>query len=540
MNSNKPLTLDNQTSICIPPDVRDWRLEQVQISVRLDGVLRRLGYSRLGDLHGISWKRIERTKNCGRKTIAELRTLVAELESGQITGQADQTVGSQPPVPTPIFIPQNARGWSLAHLPVSVRLTGVLETLGCHLLGDLHGLFFREVIKTKNCGRNTISELETLISRVQAGEFDLAMSPGQELDLTCLVRSLNDSIGRLQPRAREMLLLRLGGHGNEPMTLEQVGVKSGLTRERVRQIVKKVTGQLQLGSELRGNQWLGKLTEKCLIAVCPLTPELLTHWLGAEAAVCRFPASFYIRLLGELSPPIPAWPERQQRHAMLSERSRQIVRYLRERLQSQVVSVPLREAFEELKTAGKLTSLQPGEFLKALQHDESVKVEFVTPDQPTVRPSRLRTREWAYLVLSQAESPLTSEEIIERARQMLGDDFDPITPFSLKNYLKRETGFYRRYTFGLRKHFRLPDQLLQQIQADFYQLLCEEARPVSTSEVINQEKFEWATLMDAGEVAQALREDPRFTDLGSFLFALTARGGEEQEHVKDLIPTPEI
>jgi hypothetical protein len=48
--------------------------------------------------------------------------------------------------------------------------------------------------------------------------------------------------------------------------------------------------------------------------------------------------------------------------------------------------------------------------------------------------------------------------------------------------------------------------------------------------------FDWVTLTNAYEIAQVLREDDRFTDLGRFLFALAEWGIEEREYVDDLIP----
>ena len=395
MDSNQHLASDTQSSIHVPPGIRDWPLEQMKLSVRLQGVLQRLGCLRLGDLHGLTWGQLGRTKNCGRKTIVELQAIIAELQAGRLEqpGAHPGQPEHRQPAPTSVFVPPNACGWSLSDLPVSVRLAGVLERMNCSRLGDLQGLSFLELKKMKNCGQRTITELRIFISRVQAGEFDLAMSEGRELDLTYLVLSLNEGIGRLNPRERDMFLLRLGGLGDEPLILAEIGVKYGLTREGVRVTVNKVIAQLSKGGGLRGNQVLKMLAEKCVVAVCPMTPELFTHWLGAEASVCCFKTSFYVRLLGELLPEIPAWPGGQKTGVNISKKSKQIVSCLPEVLRSKVAAVPLREALEELNATGDLTDIQAAEFLEALQHDESVKVEFILPDQPTVRLSGLRPQD---------------------------------------------------------------------------------------------------------------------------------------------------
>lgn len=51
-----------------------------------------------------------------------------------------------------------------------------------------------------------------------------------------LHRILVEAIDRLDPRHRQVLLLRYGLESGKPMTLEQVGQQYGVTRERIRQL----------------------------------------------------------------------------------------------------------------------------------------------------------------------------------------------------------------------------------------------------------------------------------------------------------------
>ncbi len=48
--------------------------------------------------------------------------------------------------------------------------------------------------------------------------------------------AVNDMLSRIDERAAEILRLRFGLDGNEPLTLKEIGERIGLTRERVRQI----------------------------------------------------------------------------------------------------------------------------------------------------------------------------------------------------------------------------------------------------------------------------------------------------------------
>lgn len=67
----------------VPPQARDISLSQLPMSVRLDGVLRRCGFTRLGDLDGVSARALRGLKNCGRVTLRELRTLLERVAAGE-------------------------------------------------------------------------------------------------------------------------------------------------------------------------------------------------------------------------------------------------------------------------------------------------------------------------------------------------------------------------------------------------------------------------------------------------------------------------
>jgi RNA polymerase primary sigma factor len=50
------------------------------------------------------------------------------------------------------------------------------------------------------------------------------------------LRHLSQLLGSIDQRASKILRLRYGLEGEDPMTLKEIGVRIGLTRERVRQI----------------------------------------------------------------------------------------------------------------------------------------------------------------------------------------------------------------------------------------------------------------------------------------------------------------
>lgn len=536
--SHADTALDCYSTISVPETIRHLPVAHLNISARLRNVLNKIGCVQLGDLEGLTYDEILRTWSCGRKTITELGELLNHLQASisDTTEALSENHPAEPLEMAAIFIPQSARGWALAQMPLSTRLAGVLRKMEARVLGDLHGLSFAQILKARNCGRLTVVELATLISRVQSGE--LAPTSVEAIGPLDFVRFIDDFLSQLSQRNREILLQRFGGTGSAPVILEEIGFQYGLTRERVRQIIAKLIDRARQRGGTAVEALLKEIAERCVTAVLPLTPALFAHWIGAETGNLKYMAAFYLRLMAEFNEGIPAWPEGQRSLSKQMGRTPDIIRNLKGILRLNPSAITLHEALAQLKADEQLFDLTARELLEALRRDDSLLVEFAAPDQPRLRSPKLQRREWVRLVLSQAERPLTPEEIIDRARTLLGEQFSPPSPFSLANALKPEDGFYLldRRAFGLRQHFRLPESSWESARADFHNLLLNRQRPLSTSEVIKEQPFDWATQTTAPELAQILREDERFIDLGRFLFALAAWGIEEREHLYDLIP----
>ncbi len=498
-------------------------------------MLERLCCQSLGDLHGKTYEQISKTKNCGRKTIDELEVLVHQVNADEL-----QRITVQPKAPQltdVLFIPQRARGWALFHLPLSVRLAGVLEQWGCRLLGDLHGKSLAELRRQKNCGRRSLNELHELIQRIQAGEFDQFMDASADFDLAYLIIKLNERIGNLPSRAREILFSRLGAHGQAPLTLEELGQRQGLTRERIRQLVNKVTERLRRESGPALASALSQIAVRCQSGVYPLTPDLLAHWLGAEVAICRFSLPFYLRLFSEFELSLPVWIEGQARANEAEDKA--IARQVRTLLSQETKPIPLCAVFDHLRALKLFSQMSSSSFLRALWGDSLLRLDFSQPEQPTVIVSKLKTREWVRLVLGQAERPMKPEELIAAGHKLFGVGFEPVTARVLEMHMPTLEGFYLLgpRSLGLRQHIELPAKLWPRVRNDVYDYLKSRKRPASSRDVITEQVGDWVRQTNAYELAYVLREDERFVDQGRLHFALTDWGKEEREHINDLLPS---
>jgi RNA polymerase primary sigma factor len=78
-----------------------------------------------------------------------------------------------------------------------------------------------------------------------------APGPDEELYAQALSRSIEDALDTLSEREAKVLRLYFGLGDTEPLTLEQIGERFGITRERVRQIKERALARLRHQSRAR-------------------------------------------------------------------------------------------------------------------------------------------------------------------------------------------------------------------------------------------------------------------------------------------------
>ncbi len=103
---------------------------------------------------------------------------------------------------------------------------------------------------------SNVTSLDTPLTEGEGstfGDFIESPMPGPEAEI--IEKSLTESIDRildsLSERDRNVIIMRYGLHDTEPMSLKEVGDIYGLTKERIRQIEKKVLSSMQQDSEIR-------------------------------------------------------------------------------------------------------------------------------------------------------------------------------------------------------------------------------------------------------------------------------------------------
>jgi hypothetical protein len=436
----------------------------------------------------------------------------------------------KPAPPGSLSVPAAAWDLNPGEFPSSVRLQGVFRKKNIRRLGDLHGLALSDLRQLGNCGPTTIKELVRLLKRIAAGEFILPQDGLSPANLAGLLRKLDDTIADLSARERDVILLRLGAaKGGQFWTLKKIGNKFHLTRERVRQIMElllplvRKAGGPGLAAQLRA------IAAACARTVCPLTPALLEQWLAGVKNRGRYALPFYVRLLGEMHPEIPAWPVGQEhRTDPRPGRQEEALKALKNLLQEGEWRLPVKTAFKLVSAQAGLRDLRVAEFLEALKYARSLKVEFEKPDQPKVRLRWLAANLAVTAVLETSDRPLRVPEISERLHAVFGPEMGDWSLGSVRRALNLECYCLKRGLFGLRKHFRLPEPLRRKACSDVHELLKKQDHPISPFRIVNEGQFPWAAKTTGFELVELLREDGRFAEVRRFHFDLASRAPAEQ------------
>jgi len=408
--------------------------------------------------------------------------------------------------------------------PSSARLEGLFRRKGIKRLGDLHGVPLHELRAFGNCGPRTITELVDLLERIKGGHYAIPEDCLSQESLADMVRNLDKTITGLPAREQQVLLLRLGaGKGGQAWTLRKVGDKFRLTRERVRQIMELLLPHIRKAGGPGLAAQLQAIASVCSEKVCPLTPPLFSQWLPGPKAPCKFPLAVYVRLLGELQPAISSWPCGQEyRTDPRPEQQELALRALRGILQEGDWRLSLKAAFKRTTDKANLCDLSVGDFLAGLKHARGLAVEFPKPDQPQVRLRWLAATKAVASILDESDGPLSLKEILARLRSTFGPKMGEWSLGSVRRALTLEAYCLGRGSFGLRRHFKLPEPLCRQASSDVFKMLKKQKRPVSLFGIVSGGQFAWAAKTNGYELAEVLREDGRFKEVRRFHFDLAS------------------
>jgi hypothetical protein len=151
----------------VPPAIHDLSPQDLPVSIRLAGVLMRLGIQRMGQLHGLPIRRLLMTSNCGRHTLNELNTLLRRAEAGEfgLSGEGESRTPADRTPPDYISIPEHLKATPVEGQGLPERLRSLLRCSGIRLLGDLDGKRLSDFEEYRESWQGAISALRLMIIR---------------------------------------------------------------------------------------------------------------------------------------------------------------------------------------------------------------------------------------------------------------------------------------------------------------------------------------------------------------------------------------
>jgi Sigma-70, region 4 len=406
-------------TIDIPAGLRGQPLEAWPTSVRLTGVLRRLGVRVLGDLHGRTVGDFAWVRNCGFKTLHELDSLARRAQPGAEKAPPEGAHSSQNGAG--FSIPESVCQLQFHELPITTRLANVARLIGAQTLGDLKGRSPFELLQYKRCGLRTLSEIQQLIERAISGEFDEAQIEDSTAAME-LLTLLEQGMAKLSPRENQFLLARIGGESRACgtcLTFEEIGRRCGLTRARVQRVVAIALETLMKTWGPRVPRLLEMMKRRCLSTVCPLTPALLEQWIGDSSKSFRLSTKAQVRLITALDENIPCWPEKDHRAGRIDSSTRKLDLDLANLAREAGGHIAVAEAYRKL-TQARYRRLTTGEYLRMLRRVQFTAVEFKDPHIPIVRLRSSNTADSLMQGQSQNDKPSNAGKIHSPAIQLFG------------------------------------------------------------------------------------------------------------------------
>lgn len=223
----------------VPPDLAGLSITVLALSKRSLRVLETSGVWTLGDLAQLGLRQLRQIKNLGQKSEQEIQQAISKFSPADLRAKEPH---KQPEMAVRIPL-------VLTSLPAQIqeRLNDQIKDVAqlCQLTKDELSQFglsagnitqIEEMLKSHSLQLANPDKRDKLLTVSLQDARASSLSPSERIERL---------LSKFKPRHAKILRWRHGLDGNEPLTLEEVGQRLGITRERVRQIEQKGIYSLQ-------------------------------------------------------------------------------------------------------------------------------------------------------------------------------------------------------------------------------------------------------------------------------------------------------
>lgn len=396
------------------------------------------------------------------------------------------------------------------------------------ILVDLLRLCPDDLIKEKNLGKKTI---KLIIQEIQYRSHKY-LSETEINDLNNFAKTIDGYFDDLPERGIETARLKWV----ELKSLEEIGEKFNLTRERVRQILQKFINNTANHFAENLNLWRKQLLDLLLIKPEPITEALLI----TDGYKPHYHPNFYLGLISELIPEaliqgfIPKSLEQTINRRIISDRQWEKLSKTLDEL----------EIIHEQITTHKLSSILSEKGVDISQQLLCFKIIygqkkyfFFGENGKYFLFRKGGIRDVTYRILKGSAEPLTGDELVSVIKKYydVGTKYTSLN--SVMGNIKQDERILQlnKYLFGVEDHLAYPREEWSSINSQAKTFLKGIKRQYYITEILDDLKKNYPKLKSKYELVHILRADEEINDLGFFNFSLSSCGQEERIKVCDMI-----
>lgn len=525
--------------------------DSIPFTVRFNNVLKKTELNTLLDLLNFDYNKLYTMKNCGVKSIQDARIIIYEYLQNIITDDNfDQLINcdslrEKNLIKKTIYIPflnkkineVDGNLTQLKNIPLSqiilpTRLQKYIELNSkIQTVGDLLEIESTSLITEKNLGRKSITEGRSIIENLILNPNEIAVFQHKEIHIIYLVEKFLDN---LDERTKSIFLMRWSSDSTK--SLEDIGKKLDLTRERIRQIISNKLNKLEIKFSLNRGSYLEYFLKILLQNLKSIGFEQLTD---QNFSTCRYSEKVVLGILSEIFWEVPFEgfaPKSFNQYLMRNSPQNNRFAFFYNELNK--LKIPFGKItpiilFEMMR----INSIQDRLILLYTIINASQYI-FCKKNKDTFFLIRQGTlHEITNDILEGADSPKSIDEILAIMRECYQKDSKYFSLPAVVGNLKSNTDFIQldRYTFGLEKHFGYPKDEWNKICTELKKYMRVIKRQTNAAELYKNVEEKYPKIKSKYELVYILRNDEEIIDLGFFNYCLEELGYDERLKVTDAI-----
>ncbi len=421
-----------------------------------------------------------------------------------------------------IYIDNKLLETSLDEFFFSARVSNALSKKNLKTVGDVLRFGWHNIYKIKNVGNKSLNELKNTIEHYLKISHSIEIEKNScydnvDIDLGDSFLSIVEHIlsSSLSEKQLQIIKARYGYESGKMKTLEQIGKESGISRERVRQIIVKSLLNLKHPSRQKKIQRLlehiesALLNRKGIISVNDLRED--SFFFSATNHLLRF----IFNLITDLYEGRYRIIDKNYLTSLDDEELKELHIMINDAIARCQFPIDEDDFYQNIITAtGSISKDYLSYYSIHKEHIEILKGKVLFPGKPSI-PSRVK------LLMQEIDRPMHFTEIAERYKDYFGEK--SIKTADIEHAIHTRIGVSKDFiiigagSFMLRDKFKLPDNINEIVEIS-EEILRTLNNISDTKYLIEQLKHRHIDvgLLNAYSLKPILLEYPGFVRYGKF------------------------